>query len=60
MSLMTEILDRLSGIAVVREKLNETTRRVDKLADWLDHERRIVRLEEDKTGSKRKAIDKKG
>ena len=46
MSLVTDVLERLSGIAVVREKLDDTTRRVDKVADWLlDHERRITTLE---------------
>jgi hypothetical protein len=46
MSLVTEILDRLTGIAVVREKLSETGQRVNKLTDALiDHERRLVRLE---------------
>ena len=46
MSLITELLDRLSGIAVVRERLGDTAKRVDALADRLgDHERRITRLE---------------
>ena len=46
MSLVTDILERLSGIAVVREKLDDTAKRVDKVADWLlDHERRITTLE---------------
>ena len=46
MSLITELLDRLSGVAVVRERLADTAKRVDSLADrLLDHERRITRLE---------------
>lgn len=46
MSLVTEILDRLSGVAVVREKLSETSQRVNTLAAWvLDHEKRLTRLE---------------
>lgn len=46
MSLVTEILGRLSGIAAVREHLNMTSRRVEKLADlMIDHERRLIRLE---------------
>lgn len=46
MSLVTDILERLSGIAIVREKLDDTAKRVDKVADWLlDHERRITTLE---------------
>jgi hypothetical protein len=45
-SVVTEILDRLSGIAVVRERLAETGKRVDSLAEHLlDHERRLTRLE---------------
>jgi len=47
MSLIAEILERLSGIAMVRENLDDTSRRIDRVADWLlDHEKRIVRLEE--------------
>lgn len=47
MSLVTEILERMSGIAIVREKLDDTSHRMDRVADWLlDHEKRIVRLEE--------------
>ena len=46
MSLVTEILDRLSGIVAVREHLNMTSQRVEKLADlMIDHERRLIRLE---------------
>lgn len=60
MSLVTDVLERLSGIAIVREKLNDTTQRVEKLADWLlDHERRIVRLEEGPAGTRRKSLPKK-
>jgi hypothetical protein len=43
---VTEILDRLTGIAIVREKLTATGRTVDRLANAvLDHETRLVRLE---------------
>jgi hypothetical protein len=46
LSAITELLDRLSGIAVVRERLGDTAKRVDHLADrLLDHERRLTRLE---------------
>lgn len=46
MSVITEVLDRLSGIAVVRAKLEQTTQNVDKLGDWvLDHEKRLTALE---------------
>ena len=46
MSALSEILDRLSGVAVVRERLGETSQRVERLTDlMLDHERRLARLE---------------
>ena len=46
MSVVTDILDRLSGVTAVREKLNSTSQRVEKLADMLlDHEKRILTLE---------------
>ena len=46
MSLIAEILDRLSGVAVVRERLGATSQRVERLAErMLDHERRLMRLE---------------
>ncbi len=46
MSLVTEILERLSGIAVVREKLTDTSKRTEKMAEWLlDHEKRLTTLE---------------
>lgn len=46
MSVLTEILDRLSGVAMVRERVTDTARRVEALAERvLDHERRLIRLE---------------
>ncbi len=46
MSLITELMDRLSGVAVVRERLGDTVKRVDALTERLvDHERRLTRLE---------------
>jgi hypothetical protein len=46
LSLITELLDRLSGVAVVRERLGDAVKRVDALAERLvDHERRLTRLE---------------
>jgi hypothetical protein len=43
---VTEILDRLTSIAVVRTKLDETTDRIETMGAWLlDHEKRMVRLE---------------
>ena len=46
MTALKEILERLSGVHVVSEKLDITMDRVEKLGDWLlDHERRLVALE---------------
>lgn len=46
MSTIAEILDRLSGIAVLKERLAETNRSVDRSLAWLlDHEKRLIRLE---------------
>lgn len=46
MSLLTEILDRLSGVTAVREKLDATAVRVEKLGDMLlNHEKRLLTLE---------------
>jgi hypothetical protein len=46
LSLITELLDRLSGVVVVRERLGDTVKRVDALTERLvDHERRLTRLE---------------
>ena len=53
MSVITEILDRLSGIEVVKEKLRESGVRVEQLAERMvdldrqvrDVDRRLVRIE---------------
>ena len=46
MSTIAEILDRLSGVAVLKERLAETSRNVDRSLTWLlDHEKRLIRLE---------------
>ena len=46
MSTIGEILDRLSGIAILKERLAETNRDVDRSLNWLlDHEKRLTRLE---------------
>jgi chromosome segregation ATPase len=52
-SVITEILDRLSGVEVVKEKLRETGGRVEQLVQRLveldrqvqDVDRRLVRIE---------------
>ena len=46
MSVIAEILDRLSGVAVLKERLTETNRNVDRSLTWLlDHEKRLIHLE---------------
>ncbi len=46
MTAVKEILDRLSGIHPVREKLEALSARLERMADHLlDHEKRLVRLE---------------
>ncbi|MEJ7667822.1 MAG: hypothetical protein WKH97_03615 [Casimicrobiaceae bacterium] len=53
MSIITEILDRLSGIEVVKEKLRDAGVRVEQLAERMveldrqfhDVDRRLVRIE---------------
>jgi hypothetical protein len=53
MSTITDILDRLSGIEVVKDRLRDTGSRVEALADRLveldrqvqDIDRRLVRIE---------------
>lgn len=46
MSVLTELLDRLSGVSAVREKVTEAANRLDRLGErLLDHERRLSRLE---------------
>jgi hypothetical protein len=46
LSTIAEILDRLSGVAVLKERLAETNRNVDRSLAWLlDHEKRLIHLE---------------
>jgi benzoyl-CoA reductase/2-hydroxyglutaryl-CoA dehydratase subunit BcrC/BadD/HgdB len=53
MSVITEILDRLSGVEVVKEKLRDTGVRIERLAERVieldrqlqDVDRRLVRIE---------------
>jgi hypothetical protein len=45
-STIAEILDRLSGVAVLKERLGETNRNVDRALNWLlEHEKRLIRIE---------------
>ncbi len=46
MSVVSDILDRLSGVAVVKAELEQTAKRMDRLGDLvLNHETRIARIE---------------
>ncbi len=46
MSLVTELLERLAGVAVLKEKVNDTAERVERLGEWtLDLDRRVTRIE---------------
>ena len=46
MSIVTELLERLAGVAMLKEKVNDTAVRVERLAEWLlELDRRVTRLE---------------
>jgi hypothetical protein len=46
MSLVTDLLERLAGVAILREKVSETAIRVEKQGEWLlDLDRRLTRIE---------------
>jgi hypothetical protein len=46
MSIVSDILDRLLGVAVVKADLDQTARRLDRLGDLVfNHETRLARLE---------------
>jgi hypothetical protein len=46
MSLVTELLERLAGVAVLKEKIIDTAARVERLGEWtLDLDRRVTRIE---------------
>jgi hypothetical protein len=46
LSTIAEILDRLSGVAVLKERLFETNRNVERSLAWLlDHEKRLIQIE---------------
>lgn len=46
MSLISELIGRLSDVAVVRERMGDAVKRVEALTERLvDHERRLTRLE---------------
>ena len=46
MSLVSEILDRLTGLSALRERVDRTSDQVEKLAEWnLELDRRVTRME---------------
>jgi hypothetical protein len=46
MSLLTELLERLAGVAMLKEKVGDTAERVERLSDWLlELDRRVARIE---------------
>jgi hypothetical protein len=54
MSLIQEMLDRLSGVAALRDRLNDIRASLqDHQRFLLDHERRLARLEGLRPGPKR-------
>jgi hypothetical protein len=45
-SLVTELLERLAGVAVLKERVNDAAQRVERLAEWtLELDRRVTRIE---------------
>jgi hypothetical protein len=45
-SVVTELLERLAGVSVLKEKVNDTADRVERLAEWLlEVDRRVTRIE---------------
>lgn len=46
MSLVTDILDRLSGVSALKERIAAQQGILDRHDEWLlDHEKRLLRLE---------------
>lgn len=46
MSTISDILDRLSGVTALKERLADTNRNVDRSLTWLlEHEKRLIHLE---------------
>lgn len=60
MSLVAEILDRLSGVTVLKDRLAETNRNVDRSLSWLlDHEKRLIRIELTAQGARTEPVPAK-
>ncbi len=46
MSLVTELLERLAGVALLKARVNDTADRVERLGEWmLELDRRVTRVE---------------
>lgn len=46
MSIVTELLERLAGVALLKAKVNDTADRVERLGEWmLELDRRVTRVE---------------
>lgn len=46
MGAITDILDRLSGVAVLKVQVEAVAKNVDRSLNWmLDHEKRLLKLE---------------
>lgn len=55
MSLIQEMLDRLSGVSALRDRLNDIRASLDEQRHFLlDHERRLARLEASRLRQKSK------
>ena len=61
MTIVTELLERLAGVATLREKVAETSQRVDRIGEWLlELDRRVTWIEAANTrGNSRPRIPKK-
>jgi len=43
---LSEIINRLSGLNLIKEKLDRVSKRIEKLSDYVvDHEKRLIRME---------------
>ncbi len=50
MSLITELLERLAGVALLKAKVSDTADRVERLGEWmLELDRRVTRVESTQT-----------
>jgi hypothetical protein len=60
MSLVQELLDRLSGVSALRDRLNDIkSTLIDHQRFLLDHERRLARLEGQQPASPKRGLSKR-